>query len=541
MMKQQAMADHGNKTLPAVLTMLPDRISSCAIHHYHFTLQGNKGKPKTNEEWTVYAAIVAHHRADDILWVVSCGTGTKCTTQRQDGCVLHDAHAEVLARRGLIRVLWGEIIFMQQTKDASNDQTRSIRPLLVRSSISKCDSGTKYRLNPLIDLHLYISDSPCGDASIYMIPNEFNLDQGDSSNQETSHGVLGFTGAKIIVSQATGVTSEDCGGDHQLLVGSAAQNEFSQDARRSRNVDSENGRNETKQQHACPTVVAREDVQITGKLRTKSGRSNLPDQLRSTSMSCSDKIALWGVMGLQGALLTSVLDPPVVRLTSVVVSRDPRISVDRNYTIHDNHQLEALQRAIPCRCKVAIQCLQASLLERASNMNCEFESIPAVHVVSHVFASGKAAMSSALTGSKTSLSGKKRKLENSRTDSKVKMPPCGVAFNWNKRDADMELVVGVRGIQQGRKPKTPLDYQKLSSRLCRAQVAKLVMAKMRAGVIKLKEGWGQEATSGVIMYQKLKTALALCEWNEVKTKLFCDENSPFVGWIRNNKEDDFEL
>lgn len=58
------------------------------------------GKP-TAEEVTVLAAIVLKS-ADDTVSVVSLATGTKCIahgSRQKDGTIVHDLHAEVLARR----------------------------------------------------------------------------------------------------------------------------------------------------------------------------------------------------------------------------------------------------------------------------------------------------------------------------------------------------------------------------------------------------------------------------------------------------------
>ena len=67
------------------------------------------------------------------------------------------------------------------------------------------------------------------------------------------------------------------------------------------------------------------------------------------------------------------------------------------------------------------------------------------------------------------------------------MSPCGFSLNWqqdalvpksslahqhknnsnNKNDSNVELIVGARGIRQGKKPKSADDYKRMASRLSR--------------------------------------------------------------------------
>ena len=67
----------------------------------------------------------------------------------------------------------------------------------------------------------------------------------------------------------------------------------------------------------------REDAQVTGAVRLKPGRSDVPVDRRSGSLSCSDKILKWSVCGLPGALLRARF-PDDIPLKGVVVSAQPR-------------------------------------------------------------------------------------------------------------------------------------------------------------------------------------------------------------------------
>lgn len=60
--------------------------------------------------------------------------------------------------------------------------------------------------------------------------------------------------------------------------------------------------------------------QDSGITRLKSGRSDIASEMRSESMSCSDKIMIWNIVGLQGPLLGRILARPIYLSTIVVES-----------------------------------------------------------------------------------------------------------------------------------------------------------------------------------------------------------------------------
>lgn len=70
---------------------------------------------------------------------------------------------------------------------------------------------------------------------------------------------------------------------------------------------------------AVPSIArGRDYYSLKGVLRTKPGRKDSP---ATTCLSCSDKIARWNVLGLQGSLLSHLLDP--IHIDSIVISDIP--------------------------------------------------------------------------------------------------------------------------------------------------------------------------------------------------------------------------
>lgn len=515
---------------------LSDQIAQCALNHYHNVIPSNGGKPQ-RREWTVYAAIVCCRRTindttnNHELWVVSCATGSKCTSIRPivssfptqtviptknhgtkrthselrnscdhmicscyNGMVLKDSHAETLARRGLMAVLWDEV----------ENSLRSIpilRPLLERISDSGSNTTPQFKLCLDISLHLFISDNPCGDASIYEI--EKPISNQNTDQPETS---VNFTGAKIILS--------DNNGQSVVQLDESISSFFIC----SNNAD---------QKHASTLVtVGREDVQHLGALRLKSSRSNIPSHLRSMSMSCSDKIVRWGVLGLQGALLFTFIPHPIV-LSSICVSKDPRAASGET----DLGQLEALRRALNERIEKTLKSISVPKGWGVKP--------PEVAVVSSVFERSKSLSDCRLDKRKS------EKTDNaSNPDTKrervIKESACGMSINWHKtcnQEALTEITIGATGLKRGKKPKSPKDVVSSASRLSRYQFASHCM--ICNSLSKTETNVQPEEMS----YRKYKQRISSKSLTSVAFSVLCGTSGrgPLVGWVRSGAEEDFDL
>lgn len=243
--------------------LFAQRMWESLVHHYECL--GNKGKPTlTNElEFTVLAAIIVRCQnpgsTSESLKIVSMATGTKCVGADEideEGKVIHDSHAEVLARRGFVRYL---ALWIDRVRTDVGVLIDEDCPLILG------ESQSTFKVKPSWSFYLAISDSPCGDASIY-------------------HDITGeaaFTGAKLVSNAGLQVEiSSSCG------------------------------------------CVREPSTQQLGSLRLKTGRSDIIH--RSQSKSCSDKICRWMALGLQGGLLHAILGH--VPLAGVIVAQDPATS-----------------------------------------------------------------------------------------------------------------------------------------------------------------------------------------------------------------------
>jgi hypothetical protein len=132
-----------------------DLVDKIALSCYNqFNLLSSRGKPLSNE-WTHLAAFISINENNQID-ILSIGTGTKCLGGQKEergiqGCLLHDSHAEVIARRSLIRFFYEEII-------------KENNSILIK------EDKNKFYLNKTIRLYLFVSYSPCGAAAYLSDP-----------------------------------------------------------------------------------------------------------------------------------------------------------------------------------------------------------------------------------------------------------------------------------------------------------------------------------------------------------------------------------
>ena len=103
-----------------------------------------------------YALRTSAGAEDEALEVIALGTGTKALPGNKyclTGSVVHDCHAEIIARRSLLRWLYKQLV------TANEPHSYAIR---------NGEEGMPFKLRPF-ELWLYISQAPCGDAAVFSL------------------------------------------------------------------------------------------------------------------------------------------------------------------------------------------------------------------------------------------------------------------------------------------------------------------------------------------------------------------------------------
>jgi tRNA-specific adenosine deaminase 1 len=251
---------------------LADLITSTSIELFDQLPRHGKPTIRANgrHEWTILATIslVIHSYVELTPGIeliestrvlpISLGTGVKvlpATKLPPVGDTIHDSHAEILARRGLVRWLI--------------EESRRVARGTENEDVIEWYNG-KFRLKEGVQTWLYVSALPVSFLVLAIRPQLISQ-CGDAS---TLHTAL-HQDAEMAAIKALEEVPEHAPG---------------------------------------AAVRGRNGYENYGAIRTKPGRADSPPTI---SFSCSDKIATWSVLGLQGAMLEPLFDP--VYLTGVVI------------------------------------------------------------------------------------------------------------------------------------------------------------------------------------------------------------------------------
>ncbi|XP_020621427.1 double-stranded RNA-specific adenosine deaminase-like isoform X3 [Orbicella faveolata] len=119
----------------------------------------------------VVACIIMKTGADHSGRVVAVGTGNRCVTGKRlsmEGKAVNDSHAEIVARRSLLRFFYGQLSSYYDGKESIFALSKGSRRLVVREDVS---------------FHLYISTAPCGDGALFTPREEPNTDMSEHSTE----------------------------------------------------------------------------------------------------------------------------------------------------------------------------------------------------------------------------------------------------------------------------------------------------------------------------------------------------------------------
>ncbi|KAK7797769.1 hypothetical protein U0070_014526 [Myodes glareolus] len=489
-----------------------DEIAQLCYAHYSVKLP-KQGKPEPNREWTLLAAVVkiqspagqacgtTDKEVQVTKEVVSMGTGTKCigrSKMRKSGDILNDSHAEIIAKRSFQRYLLHQLHLAAVLKEDSIFVPGTQRGL--------------WKLRPDLSFVFFSSHTPCGDASIIPVleseeqpccpvvrnwSNDSSVERSenleDSKNKRNCEDPDNPVAKKMKLGTPVRVLSS-CMAHHGMQESDKIKPDVGSSNLTKEELDTADG--------IAPGSFRVVDVYRTGAkcvpgetgdlrepgaayhqvglLRVKPGRGD-----RTCSMSCSDKMARWNVLGCQGALLMHFLEKPIY-LSAVVIGKCP-------------YSQEAMRRALTGRCQDIVA------LPRGFG-------VPELRIEqsSLLFEQSRCAA------------------QAQRADGPGRLVPCGAAISWSAVP-EHPLDVTANGFPQGT-TKKEIGSPRARSRISKVELFRSFQ-KLLSSIAEDKRP-DSVRVQKLDSYQEYKEAAAAYQeaWSALRRK------QPFASWIRNPPE-----
>uniref|UniRef100_A0A3B5N1W0 tRNA-specific adenosine deaminase 1 n=1 Tax=Xiphophorus couchianus TaxID=32473 RepID=A0A3B5N1W0_9TELE len=375
-----------------------------------------RGKPEPGREWSLLAAVLRITRrpnSDSVeMEVISLGTGTKCIGKAaMSAAGLCDPLSvdEFLCR----------YLIQELHRAVSSRYSSLFRP---------ADRRGKWRLQPGVSFLLFTSHTPCGDTSIIPMTDS----QSQPCPPVTSVSSCGETDGgrnlkrKVEEPETDPFESRTKSPDRVVSVPASASELKPGDSTDSRQSDAELVGDVHRTGAKCvpggpaDLLLPGAGYHSAGVLRVKPGRGE-----PTLSLSCSDKLARWGVLGFQGALLSHYLEEALY-FDTVVVGKCP-------------YSQEVMHRALVMRCS-------------------HVSELPA----------GFSVCSPLLLQSSLEFQFSQNQTELQHQGGQGRISPCGAAISWCNV-ADQPLDVTANGYKHGVTKKV-LGTPKARSLLCKLEL-----------------------------------------------------------------------
>ena len=283
-----------------------DRVAAVSIEAFK---QRVPQKWREENKQVCLATFVVHREQADgeegRLDVISLGVGTKYLSQEtlrkecdasdfEYGKRIRDSHAEVLARRALRKKI---LIEIKKCKQGSSSE-------LLQAMETK-NGKQLFQLKQSVTIHMYTSSTPCGNSSLKKFATiskeKFNDDLGKDEWPSNIHEVI--PAHSLHLGQLALLVKKDISANEKY--GTIDEAKFMHLPKKQRkwsaNISDE----------WCPPNTA-------------------PPRIGKGSIhSCSDKICRWNYLGLQGSLLSSLLDGPLYMKSITIGRKFSRVTAQR--------------------------------------------------------------------------------------------------------------------------------------------------------------------------------------------------------------------